>query len=68
MTPPVREVGLTQLAGRCADQLRARGFEARVEIVDPLEIFELPLRWQLTERDRTNRDAVAAGKRIATVA
>ena len=59
---------LTELAAQFAAQLRTRGLDARVEVVDPLDIVELPLRWQLTARDRAQREAVAAGQRVASVA
>ena len=68
--PQVTAAGaaLTELAAQLATQLRARGLDARVEVVDPLDIVELPLRWQLTARDRAHREAVAAGQRVASVA
>ncbi len=59
---------LTELATQFAAQLRTRGLDARVEVVDPLDIVELPLRWQLTARDRAQREAVATGQRVAAVA
>ena len=59
---------LAELAAQFAAQLRTRGLDARVEVVDPLDIVELPLRWQLTARDRAHREAVAAGQRVASVA
>ena len=64
----LRGKSLLDLAEQFAAALRQRGRTVRVEVVDPLELVEIPQRWETSKRDEDRLAAVAAGKKIAVAA
>ncbi|MCE9530157.1 MAG: PQQ-like beta-propeller repeat protein [Planctomycetes bacterium] len=55
---------LSGLVTAFAAQLKERGRDAEVRVVDTLDLVELPLRWQPTSRDQIYLKEAAAGKRV----
>ncbi len=55
---------LRDLATDFADQLRQQGRKARIETIDPLQLVEVPQRWQLNSRDQSYVNEAVAGNRV----